>query len=201
MGFRRSPECPAYTASGIRSAGPATARGRAAMTAPPLTGTDLLAAARALAPLIRAHADQTERDRSLAAPVVEALRAAGLYGLYFPRSLGGLELDIVSALHVVEEVARADGATGWNVMLAGDGSLLSGFAAGAEARAIFAGPPLPILAGALNPLGRITRVEGGYRVTGRWPYGSGCQQADWFFGGCLLVEGDAAVRRPDGTPN
>jgi alkylation response protein AidB-like acyl-CoA dehydrogenase len=162
--------------------------------------SDLLDAARALAPLIRAHADETEDARCLARPVVEALRAAGLYGMYLPRSLGGPELDIATAARVVEAIAYADGAAGWNVMLAGDAGVLSGFAATNEARAVFAGTPTPILAGALNPLGRLRQVDGGFVVDGRWPFGSGCQQADWFGGACLLFDGDGLVRRPDGAP-
>ncbi|HLZ68664.1 MAG TPA: acyl-CoA dehydrogenase family protein [Dehalococcoidia bacterium] len=157
---------------------------------------DLLAAARALAPLIRAHADETERERCLARPVVEALRAAGLYSMYAPRSLGGPEVAIATAARVVEEAARADGATGWNVMLTGDAGVLSGFAATAEARAAFAGKPTPILAGSINALGSLSRVHGGYRVSGRWPFGSGCQQADWFVGGGVLCDETG----PDGEP-
>ncbi len=164
------------------------------------TTTELLDAARALAPLIRAHADETERDRCLAQPVVEALRAAGLYSLYTPRSLGGPEVPIATALRVVEELARADGATGWNVMLTCDAGVLSGFVAEDAARAIFAASPTPIVAGALNPLGRLRRVEGGYLVNGRWPFGSGCQQADWFAGNGVLLDDEGMVRRPDGVP-
>src|SRR5437879_2287071 len=85
-------------------------------------------------------------------------------------------------------------------MLTGDAAVFSGFARTAEARAVFGGPPLPVLAGALNPRGQCTRVEGGYRVPGRWPFGSGCQQADWFVGGSMLIDGDGPVRRPNGAP-
>ena len=164
------------------------------------TASDLLDSARSLAPLVRAHADETERDRCLAKPVVEALRAAGLYSLYTPRALGGHELPIAAALRVVEELARADGATGWNLMLSGDAGVLSGYAASDAVRAVFAATPKPITAGALNPLGRLRRVEGGYLLNGRWPFGSGCQQADWFAGNGILFDDEEMVRRPDGVP-
>ncbi len=164
------------------------------------TTPDLLDAARGLAPLIRAHADETERERCLAQPVVEALCAAGLYGMYVPRSLGGPEVDIATAARVVEEIARVDGATGWNVMLTGDAGVLSGFFATDEARSVYAGKPMPILAGALNPSGTLTRVDGGYRISGRWTFGSGCQQADWFGGAGLLCDENGPMRRADGVP-
>jgi alkylation response protein AidB-like acyl-CoA dehydrogenase len=163
-------------------------------------GEDLLATVQAVAPLITAHADATEHDRCLAAPVVQALRDAGLYGLYIPHSLGGREANVETAASVVEAVARVDGATGWNVMLTADACVLSGFVCTAAARAVFAGPPLPVVAGALNPLGRCRSADGGYRVSGRWPFGSGCQQADWFIGGSTLVDEDGPIRRPNGLP-
>ena len=88
-----------------------------------MTATDsaerasLIAAARSLAPQIRACRDEIEQSRRLPASLVTALAEAGLFRLYLPKSLGGLEVDPVTFLHVVEEVARIDGAVGWNVAI------------------------------------------------------------------------------------
>src|SRR5262245_60639639 len=71
-----------------------------------------------IAPIIRAHAAAAERERRLAAPVAEALREAGLYRLWRPRSLGGLELDPIAGFRVLEEVSRIDSAAGWNLQIA-----------------------------------------------------------------------------------
>jgi alkylation response protein AidB-like acyl-CoA dehydrogenase len=75
--------------------------------------TDLFAAARDLGPMIRRHADQTERERQLAPTVTQALVDAGLFRLLLPRALGGLEIDPVSCARLVEEIASHDSAAGW----------------------------------------------------------------------------------------
>ena len=71
-----------------------------------------------LEPMIRAASAEAEIERRLSAHVAEALRDAGCYHLFRPRSRGGLELDPVSAFRVIEELSRIDSAAGWNVALA-----------------------------------------------------------------------------------
>jgi alkylation response protein AidB-like acyl-CoA dehydrogenase len=104
--------------------------------------SDPVAAAQSLTPLIRAHADETERERRLAAPVVEALRAAGLLSLGLPAALGGPETPVTPALRAIEEISYADGATGWNAMIAFDTGLLAAFLTAPAARALLTSIPL-----------------------------------------------------------
>ncbi len=146
---------------------------------------DPVAAALELTPLIRAHADETERGRRLAAPVVNALRSARLFAMGLPASLGGSETPIETVLHTIEQIAYADGATGWNVMIAFDTGFMTGFLHEPQARALIASIRLPIVAGSISPPGRLVRTAGGYRLSGRWRFGSGCQQADLFVLGAM----------------
>ena len=146
---------------------------------------DPVAAALELTPLIRAHADETERGRRLAAPVVNALRSARLFAMGLPASLGGSETPIAAVLHTIEQIAYADGATGWNVMIAFDTGFMTGFLHEPQARALIASIRLPIVAGSISPPGRLVRTAGGYRLSGRWRFGSGCQQADLFVLGAM----------------
>jgi alkylation response protein AidB-like acyl-CoA dehydrogenase len=150
-----------------------------------------LVAAHELTPLIRAYADETERGRRLAAPVVDALRSARLFAMGLPASIGGSETPIANALQVIEQVAYADGATGWNVMIAFDTGFMAGFLHEPQARALIASIRQPILAGSVSPPGRLVRTAGGFRLTGRWRFGSGCQQADLFVVGAVLDEDGA----------
>jgi alkylation response protein AidB-like acyl-CoA dehydrogenase len=77
--------------------------------------TTLLEAGRQIAPVIRAHNDEAERERRFSKPVLAALTEAGLMGMLTPRSLGGLEVDPLTCARVVEEVAAADSAAGWSL--------------------------------------------------------------------------------------
>ena len=149
----------------------------------------LIARARDLQPLVRAHADEAERDRTLPRVVVDALGEAGLFRICVARAHGGFEADPVTTVKVIEAISEADGSTGWSLMIAVETlGLTSGYIGpwGAE---LFSDPALT-MAGALNPLGRASVVEGGYRVSGRWPYGSGCKHAKFWLGGSLLIDGE-----------
>jgi alkylation response protein AidB-like acyl-CoA dehydrogenase len=149
--------------------------------------TSPLAIARSLAPALRAAAADTERGRRLAPDAVAALRDAGLFRLCVPRDLGGLEASPREAIEVLEEVATADGAAGWCLMVAITSSLVAGYLDEPTARAIF-GEPGAIVSGVFAPRGVAHIVDDGYRVTGRWPFASGCQHATWLLGGAVLLD-------------
>src|SRR5271166_2212757 len=161
---------------------------------------DPVAVARNLQALIREHADETERGRKLAAPIVDALRSHGLFSMGVPAALGGLETPLTPVLQAIEEIAYADGATGWNVMIAFDSGLMAAHLSAARSRMLVASIPRAIIAGSIAPTGQIQRTDGGYRLTGRWPFGSGCQQTDIFILGAILFEKGAPVVGANGIP-
>jgi len=157
-------------------------------------------AAKGLAPQIQTSADEIERSRRIPLPLVHAMAQAGLFRLWIPRSLGGEETDPMTLVRVVEEVSRADGAAGWCLAIGGEYGAFGGYLSADAAREIYGSDPLVRTAGALRPFGNAVVVEGGYRVTGRWPLGSGCQHSGWIVGGCRILDGDQPRLMPDGTP-
>lgn len=164
--------------------------------APAATVADVLAAVRRMAPDIAGRAAEIEAARRLPLDLVDQLRAAGCFGVFLPASHGGAGAALPDAMRVVEELTRIDASVGWTVMI-GAGSWID--IAGLPRPtfdAIFAARPTPILAGVFNPSGTATPVDGGYRVSGRWAFASGCQHASWLFGNC--IEEGAAGR--DGLP-
>jgi indole-3-acetate monooxygenase len=165
-----------------------------------IASVDPVANAKELTSLIRAHADETERGRRLAAPVVAALRSARLFTMGLPASLGGSETPLPIVLRAIEQIAYADGATGWNVMIAFDTGMWAGYLHKAQLRDLIASIPEPILAGSINPPGRLNRRADGYRLSGRWRFGSGCQQADVFIVGAMLYDDGAPVTSANGMP-
>jgi len=162
--------------------------------------TPFVEAATALRPQIQAAADEIERSRRLPLGLVEAMARAGLFRLWIPRALGGEETDPMTLVRVVEEVSRADGAAGWCVAIGGEYGAFGGYLPRDAGREIYGSDPLVRTAGAFRPFGNAIIVDGGYRVTGRWPLGSGCQHSAWIVSGCRILDGDQPRLRPDGTP-
>src|SRR5258706_2275581 len=69
------------------------------------------------------------------------------------------------------------------------------------AAAILGEHPDVVFCGSINAFGGARRVDGGYRVTGRWQYASGCDGADYFWGGCQVVDAHGVVEQtPRGHP-
>lgn len=163
------------------------------------TGEQILDAVRALAPMIRAEAPAIEAGGRLTDKVVSALKEAGAFRMTMPRSMGGPEVDPMTQLAIVEEVARADGSAGWVVMIGSDGGFFSGRIEQHVAERIYADRDA-ITASVLVPRGRARRVDGGYRVTGQWPFGSASLHSDWFVGGCVVVDEKGPVAGPSGHP-
>jgi alkylation response protein AidB-like acyl-CoA dehydrogenase len=152
-----------------------------------------------LEPTILAQRGAIERDRGLSPGLFHALRDAGLFGLWLPRSMGGPELTPVDVLRVVEALSRADGSVGWLVGIGTSNSRLSGYLGAAVAREIW-GEGKTVLAGTLNPVGTAVVVSGGYSVSGQWSYASGINHSDWLLGSCRVLEDGKQRMRPDGLP-
>jgi alkylation response protein AidB-like acyl-CoA dehydrogenase len=162
--------------------------------------TQFLDAVAVLAAQIAEAADENERARRLSLPLVSAMAETGLFRLWRPRSLSGAEVDAASALRVIEAVSRIDGAPGWCLAVHGNGSLPSGYLPKEGAREIFGRDPDVLVAGTWPPLGEAVVVDGGYRATGRWPFASGCQHAQWLQAGCRIIDPGGPRLLPDGSP-
>jgi len=163
-------------------------------------GRDCLALARGLRERIAKESAAIEREGRLPPDLVDDLRQAGLFHMFVPRDLGGIEVDPVTAAQVVEEIAKADGSTAWCLMLAAQAAFFSGFLPRREALAIWGNGG--IVAGTARPIGRAvwTEVpEPGYIVSGRWPFASGSGHATWFGGECVVYDGERPRLDTDGN--
>ena len=157
-----------------------------------------LEVARGLSSRIRARAAEIEAARQLPADLVMDLATAGLFKVAVPEAEGGLGADIRTALRVIEEVARADGSTGWCLAMAVNTFRQSAQFAPEVRREMFYSDPVGVSAGSANPRGRAVAVSGGYRVTGHWLFASGCMHAASLHGACKIFDGDAPRLSPTG---
>ena len=150
--------------------------------------TSPLEAAQKLAPLIRSSADETDAARELSRPLFEALADAGLFHLAVPRSIGGGEIDLPSYVEVIEEIGKADASTGWAV---NQGAIYATYAARMPrdvARAIWMDIPRSVVANTPAPTAKAVVVPGGYRVTGRQGFSTGCRHASWVAAHGQIIE-------------
>ncbi|MFD5825029.1 acyl-CoA dehydrogenase family protein [Lentzea sp. NPDC060358] len=138
--------------------------------------------------LIRAEAPQAERQRALTEPVLAALVDAGVHRVIAPKRYGGAELDLPGWSREVQELSRSDGSAGWTAMTTTSSSSLAWYLPQDAADEVF-GDRRALIAGTAAPLGRAVAADGGYRVTGRWGWGSAVAYSSWVIGGTLTPEG------------
>jgi indole-3-acetate monooxygenase len=156
-----------------------------------------LEAARRLAPMIRACADEIETHRQLPRPLFEALADAGLFHLAIPRAIGGGEIDLPTFVRVIETIAQADASTAWAV---NQGAIFGTYAARMPldvARAIWMEKPRSVVSNTPVPNARAVVVPGGYRVTGNQGFSTGCRHATWVAAHAQVYE-NGEVRLKDG---
>ncbi|NMO20437.1 hydrolase [Pyxidicoccus fallax] len=172
---------------------------RPAEASPDTSVHPLLAVAREWFPRVAARADEIENARRLPQDLADELAREGFFRMMIPESLGGAELHPAVSFQVIEAIAKADGSTGWCVMNGACNALTSAFLFEPTARAIF-GRPDVITGGVAAPIGRAERVDGGYRLTGRWPWASGAHHSHWLVGGGVVTEGGKPVMVREGVP-
>jgi alkylation response protein AidB-like acyl-CoA dehydrogenase len=159
----------------------------------------LVREAAAMRPTLRGYQEEIEREQRLPRVLVEQLRAAGFYRMVIPRALGGLQADPLTFLRVVELLAEGAGSVGWNIANNSIGQLVTLGLPDEGVHEIHTAAADTIIAGtAVQGGGQAVPVEGGYRVSGRWTFGSGCQESSWMLGSFQILDEGLPRRRPDG---
>ena len=160
--------------------------------------SELVERARAMAPGLAERSAEIEAARRVPAELSDALGAEGFYRMLVPAALGGGEVPPRVFAAALEELARGDAAAAWVVMTGSTTGLLLAYLEEGAARTILDARAEAALAGVFAPTGRAVPEAGGYRVSGRWAYGSGCENAAWRAGGCLVFEGERPRTLPGG---
>lgn len=171
---------------------------------PGSTFPDPLAAADALAAAVAPRVDEIEQNRFLPQDIADHAARLGLHRLFIPAVYGGLEANPMMLAEVVERIARVDGSTAWCVFIGATSGMTAAFVDQVEAKAAF-GDPLSIAAGVFAPRGQARHASengvAGYRVSGRWQWGSGSRNAKTIMGGAMIMGDDGKPEMsPEGVP-
>lgn len=170
-----------------------------------MTTTDVrrtvLDAARDLTPELSVRAAEGEALRTMPPDLVEKVRDAGLFGLALPRTLGGLEIEPLAFVDVIEELSRADGSAGWTVLI-GNSTSFFAWLDPDVAREMIGDDVRFASTSMFGPLGRaVPDGSGAFTVSGRWPFNSGCPHAGWLQAGVFVTDGDGPRMLPDRGPD
>lgn len=148
---------------------------------------EILAAYRELRPMIRENTAAGEAQRSLVSAVDDEMRRLGAYFLTLPHRWGGAGMSNTAYARTQMELAKADPSVAWVVQIINSTTWIASLGSDALQEALFGDGPKAIC-GSYNPPGQARRVDGGYVVSGRWPYASGSRQAAWAQCGFVLPE-------------
>jgi alkylation response protein AidB-like acyl-CoA dehydrogenase len=152
---------------------------------------ELLSRARKIAELVRERAQQTEIDRRISDEVIEEMRKAELFRILQPQHYGGFEYDFDVFAQIVTVIAGGCGSSGWVYgLLASHQWLTACFPAAAQDE--FWHKRGALAAGTYAPTGRGIAADNGYRLSGKWGFCSGCDNADWLYLGGMIDDPQGA---------
>ncbi|MGE0622129.1 MAG: hypothetical protein AB7I04_00910 [Pseudomonadales bacterium] len=147
---------------------------------------ELVERVRSLVPMVEAHARQAEEERKPVDVVMKAIEDAGVYRYFVPKRYGGYEFPLTTFMDIGMILGEACISTGWVTTFCMEHNWLLALYNRTAQDDIFGKQPYIIAPGALAPKGTATPVEGGYRVTGRWEWGTGVMHSDWVMVGALI---------------
>ena len=165
-------------------------------TARTAKGAELLSRARELVPTLHERAAEAEKMRCVPPESIDDLRKAGLFRTLQPAVLGGHELPLDDAVLITATVAEGCGSTGWVQGVYSDHCATLGMFDGQAQKDVWGESPDSLISSGFMPTGKAVRVDGGYRLSGRWSFSSGCDYADWALVRSF-VPGTAATDSPE----
>ncbi|MFC7343362.1 3-hydroxy-9,10-secoandrosta-1,3,5(10)-triene-9,17-dione monooxygenase oxygenase subunit [Saccharopolyspora griseoalba] len=155
--------------------------------------TEVLDAVHKLLPGIRDRAQQAEDERRIPAATIAELTEAGFFALLQPARHGGCEADPSSFYTAVKQLAAACGSTGWVASILGVHPWHLGLFDQRAQDEVWGDDPDTLISSSYAPMGKARVTDGGYRLTGRWSFSSGCDHASWVFLGGPVLKDDKAV--------
>ena len=156
---------------------------------------DALDRARSLAPVLRERAFATEQARRISDETMGELKEAGMFRILQPARFGGFELDPQVFLEAAMIIAAACGSTGWVYSVVGVHNWQVGLMSEQAQEDVWGEDQDVLICSSYTPRGNVEIVDGGYRLSGRWSFSSGCDHAQWAILGGAATDDAGNVRR------
>lgn len=162
---------------------------------------DWVAIARKLTPQLNAAGPSIDANKALPPAILDALFEAKLFRMFLPFSLGGAELDFPTFFQVILALAEGDASAAWSVAQSNGCAMASAYMEPAAAQELFDQERAVLAWGFPAGPCRAVAVDGGWRVTGIWGFGSGSRHATWLGGHCSVFDAQGQpMKRADGSP-
>ena len=153
----------------------------------------LIERAQALVPLLAEHAAEAERQRKPHDDVIAALEEAEIFKLMVPAERGGFGLDLDTFLEVGLTLAEGDASMAWVTTFYIEHCWMFCHFPEATQKQIFAERSYALAPGVIAPNGTAEPVDGGFRLNGRWQWGTGAMHAHWIIVGARVLREDDAL--------
>ncbi|MDJ1138125.1 3-hydroxy-9,10-secoandrosta-1,3,5(10)-triene-9,17-dione monooxygenase oxygenase subunit [Streptomyces iconiensis] len=150
-------------------------------------------AVRDLVPVLGERAEGAERAGKVPEESVRELADAGLFRLLQPTRFGGLAAHPAHHYTAIKAVARACGSTGWISSVIGVHNWQLALFPEQAQQDVWGADPGTRISSSYAPTGKVEAVDGGFLMSGRWAFSSGCEHADWAFLGGMTFGEDGAV--------
>jgi alkylation response protein AidB-like acyl-CoA dehydrogenase len=162
--------------------------------------SSVLTRIREILPEIIARADEIETSARVPMDLLDKIEAAGAFRICLPASFGGEQLTYSEASRVIEEIA-ADALVAGHLMVAAGSQVITSRLPGESLREYHANGPDTWPEAAAAPKGVAVPVEGGYRLSGRWPLASGARRFEWINLGFFIKDENGLRKGPNGAPD
>jgi len=156
--------------------------------------------AKGLQPIIVEHRREGEINASLSSEVVSSVGKAGMFRMFAPKEVGGLELTPSEAFRATVAISAADPAVGWYAVNSMAGCMIAAALPDAERNALFVEPDRNLGFSAVA-LAKATPVDGGYHLNGTWPVVTGCNDSMWCALAGIVHVGDKPRLLANGRPD
>jgi alkylation response protein AidB-like acyl-CoA dehydrogenase len=165
-----------------------------------LSASDILASTHEIIPMLREFGNEIEAARQLPKQVLDALTRTGVFRMVMPKAWGGPEVDPVTQIRIIENLAQGDASAAWTAMILAGSGFYASYLEEPEAKNIFGSLDVRA-AGSLKWTGTAEKTAGGYQVSGHWDFGSGCHHADYVTAGCQLTQNGQPLIGEHGMPS